>query len=322
MVGQPTQRRWYETHDFPPGRPVIDDDVRDLLARIDPHGSPVDLGGSTSLNLLLKQSGLVLRVNKPFITARRIRADQDLRHFLASQGLNVARPATWQGRSIFRCGRSYAQLQQYVPHGEPTMGPQLFAAIGRLHSALAAATQRPPRPRVTSYVSPRTLHRWLEANRAAGLPRLAEPGVFADLQELLRMLRRQFVPSDRLPTHLIHGDAHPDNIRQTANGEPLFLDFDGVTTAPRIHDIAYALAFLLFWHDGPLEEFRWHAIPEFLAAYDRAAAFPLVDEERFALPAYVAAIPIYYDICDWSDQPIRNIGRWILEHSTINSVTR
>lgn len=92
MVGQPIQRRWYETHDFPPGRPAINHDVRDLLSRIDPEGSPVDLGGSTSLNLLLKKPGLVLRVNKPFVTMRRIRVDQELRYLLAGQGLNIASP--------------------------------------------------------------------------------------------------------------------------------------------------------------------------------------------------------------------------------------
>jgi len=302
---------------LPSGRPVIDHDVRQLLSRIDPQDSPVDLGGSTSLNLLLKTPGLVLRVNKPFVTMRRIHADQELRYFLAGKGLNIARPATWDGRSVFRCGPLYAQLQQYVPHGAPTTGPALFEAIGALHSVLATATQRPPRPSVTSYVSPRTLHRWLDRNHDAGLPRLLEPGVLADHQDLLRMLRRQFVARNRLPTQLIHGDAHPDNIRQAPNGGPLYLDFDGVTRAPRIHDLAYALAFLLFWHEGPLEEFPWQDIADFLAAYDRAAAFPLTDEERVALPAYTAAVPIYYDICDWSDQPIRNIGRWILEHPTL-----
>lgn len=194
------------------------------------------------------------------------------------------------------------------------MGPALFEAIGRLHSVLATAKQRPPRPLVTSYVSPPTLRRWLDRNREAALPRLAEPGVLADLQDLLRLLRRHFVPSGRLPTQLIHGDAHPDNIRQTANGGPLYLDFDGVTEAPRIHDIAYALAFLLLWHDGPLAEFPWYDIPELLDAYDRTAAFPLTIDERAALPAYIAAVPIYFDICDWSEQPIRNVGRWILEH--------
>jgi len=107
---------------------MTDPGVPELVARLAPGASVVDLGGSDSLNLLLTDLGtwagrlgksVVLRVNKPFVTRQRILGDQKLRRYLAARGLGVAAPID---ASVFRCGVYWAQLEEYVPHLTPTTG--------------------------------------------------------------------------------------------------------------------------------------------------------------------------------------------------------
>jgi Ser/Thr protein kinase RdoA (MazF antagonist) len=207
--------------------------------------------------------------------------------------------------SVFRCGAYRAQLEEYVPDLTPVTGIALFAAIGDLHRAMSAYAQPRPRPQINTYVSPVTLRRWLNLNHATNK---------ADTAELIRMLRRQWVPSNRLPTHLIHNDPHPDNVRQSAN-TPFYLDLGGAAPGPRIHDLAYALAYTLFDYQetADLATFPWPEIPRFLKAYENNAG-SLTDEERTALAPYTAAVPIYYTVCDWGDRSFGHIARWVLTH--------
>ncbi|HEY3606481.1 MAG TPA: phosphotransferase [Pseudonocardiaceae bacterium] len=306
VIGHPVQRAWYTRHGHRPGRPTVaDPGVGELVARLAPGTGLVDLGGSDSLNLLLDDLGIVLRVNKPFVSRRHILADQELRRYLAARGIGVAAPVVRHGVSVFRCGVYWAQLEEYVPDLTPATGTALFVAIGELHRAMSAYTRPRPRPQIRTCVSPRTLRRWLNLNHAAGR---------ADTAELIGMLRRQWVPSNILPTHLIHYDAHPDNIRQTAN-TPCYLDLGGAAPGPRIHDIAYALAYTLFDYQetADLVTFPWPEVPNFLKAYEKNAG-SLTDEEHTALAPYTAAVPIYYTVCDWGDRGFGHVARWLLTH--------
>jgi Ser/Thr protein kinase RdoA (MazF antagonist) len=302
----PVLRAWYARHGLRLGRPTLDGPgVRELVARLAPGAEPVDLGGSDSLNLLLDEQRIVLRVNKPWVSRRRILADQELRRYLAARGLGVAAPVVRRGEEVFRCGVSWAQLEEYVPDLTPTTGIALFEAIGELHRATSALTQPRPRPLITTCVSPQTLRRWLDRNRAAGKLDTA------DEEELIRMLRRQWVPAGRLPTHLIHNDAHHDNIRQVV-GTPCYLDLGGAARGPRIHDLAYALAFALFEHQGTADTFPWQEVPQLLKAYESGVGSPITDEERAALAPYTAAVSIYYTVCDWGR--FGHVARWLLAH--------
>jgi Ser/Thr protein kinase RdoA (MazF antagonist) len=287
---------------------VADPGVGELIARLAPGTRVVDLGGSDSLNLLLDDLGVVLRVNKPFVSRRHILADQELRKYLAAEGLRVAAPVG----PVLRCGAVWAQLEEYVPDPTPATGVALFEAIGSLHRAMSTLHQARPRPQIRTCVSPRTLRRWFDLNRAAGKPDAA------DEEELIRMLRRQWVPWDRLTTHLIHNDTHPDNIRQKS-GRPFYLDLGGAAPGPRIHDLAYALAYALFDHQetGDPATFPWPEVPQFLKAYESNAGSELTDEEHRALIPYTAAVPIYYTVCDWGHRRIVDVARWLLEHPDV-----
>jgi Ser/Thr protein kinase RdoA (MazF antagonist) len=97
---------------------------------------------------------------------------------------------------------------------------------------------------------------------------------------------------------------------QNAQGDAVYLDLTGIVRGPRIHDLAYASANLSFW-----SSLEWTQLPPLIRAYEDAAGWALSGLEREALPAYIAAVPLYIDICDWSDQPRRSTTRWLLDHA-------
>jgi len=322
VIGHPVIRAWYDRHHAAEGRaPLGDEDVQHLLSQIAP-GSPVtDLGGEDSLNLRLDTTGLVLRVHKPPMTSRRLNAEHQLRLGLAQQGLLVPATVTWDGQSTFRCGARWAELEQYLdlrwaPPGQVT-NSWLFTAIGHLHRALSSLTTSLPRPLTQSWTTPNTLRRWLNLNTAAGVESLQDPQAVAELSDLARRLQRRWVPAARLPSQLIHGDLHGGNVMQDPHRAAVYLDLTGIAYGPRIHDLAYAIANLSFWssmdQSVSADSFAWTQVPQLIDAYEHGAGWKLSSLEREALPAYIAAVPLYLDICDWSDQPRRSTARWLLD---------
>lgn len=323
VIGHPVVRAWYSRHHAPEGRVTLGDpDVQHLLQEI-AHGSPVtDLGGEDSLNLLIEQAQLVLRVHKPPMTKPRLDAEHHLRVALASHGLLVPSPVAWNARSIFRCGPRWAELEehlelQWAPPGEAA-NRWLFRAIGELHRGLSAATTPMVPPLARSWASPPTLRRWLGLNTVAGVESLQDQLVVADLDDLTRKLQRRWIPAARLPNQLIHGDLHRSNVMQDSAGTAVYLDLTGITRGPRIHDLAYAIADLAAWSSmdqavSP-DSFNRGQVPELVRAYEEGAGWRLNSLERAALPAYIAAVPLFLDICDWSEQPLRATARWLLEH--------
>ncbi|CAN5322168.1 hypothetical protein BH09ACT9_BH09ACT9_35810 [soil metagenome] len=314
MIGHPVVRAWYARHNAPEGRPPLgDDSVQHLLTQIAPGSPLTDLGGEDSLNIRLDTAGLVLRVHKPPMTKRRLDAEHQLRIALAAQGLLVPTTVDWNGRSSFRCGTRWAELEHYLalrwaPAGDVT-NRWLFTAIGHLHKALSKVATPLPRPLTRSWATPITLRRWLDVNVAAGVESLQDPAVVDDVAQLIRQLRRRWIPAARLPSQLIHGDLHQGNIMQDAHGDAVYLDLTGIAHGPRIHDLAYAIANLSFW-----SSLEWTQVPLLIQAYEEGAGWRLSSLEREALPAYIAAVPLYIDICDWSDQPRRSTARWLLGH--------
>ena len=70
-----------------PDRPVLSNpDVQRLIAEIAPGSTATDLGGAFSLNARLEPAGLVLRAHQPFMTRRRLEAQQEVRRRLAELG--------------------------------------------------------------------------------------------------------------------------------------------------------------------------------------------------------------------------------------------
>jgi Ser/Thr protein kinase RdoA (MazF antagonist) len=260
---------WWKDDPADPDRMFLHDpDVQRLAADIAPGSHVADLGGVLSLNVRLDPVGLVLRVHQPFVSRQRLLAVQEVRRRLAAQGLVVPVPVQWGGATVFRCRDRWAELEEYIPHTRPERALSsyfwLFGAMGTLHRTLAALDLPVPRPLVATYAPPGSLRRWLQVTESAvqGDPEAAE--IARLLRDLVRRLRSQWLPANRLPMQLIHGDAPLSNVCRTPEGKTVYLDFGFLALRPRIHDLAYALAFMVLALDGcrAPERFAWPLIPE------------------------------------------------------------
>jgi len=106
----------------------------------------------------------------------------------------------------------------------------------------------------------------------------------------------------------------------------VYLDFGFLARRPRIHDLAYALAFMVRaceGHHAP-ERFGWHIVPQLVEDYETAALVRLTATERSALAPYTAAVPLYAASLDgFSNDPARQLrsrlpflrlSEWLLDH--------
>jgi hypothetical protein len=98
---------------------------------------------------------------------------------------------------------------------------------------------------------------------------------------------------------------------------------------PRVHDLAYSIAFMaiaLNGHRDP-DRFSWQWIPHVIEEYETASASSLCGEERSALAGYTAAVPLYFAaLAGFSNDPVGQLHRhgpwlavseWILTHPSI-----
>ena len=134
-----------------------------------------DLGGTYNLNLRLYTAGgsFVLRVHRPWVTAERVAVLQSAKQRLAAAGFPVSVPlATTEGKSALRWGNRLVEVEPFVAHDTVADSwdryPPAFAALARLHDALAAAVdpQTFVPPRVSNYGSPIGLLGWVGQTEA------------------------------------------------------------------------------------------------------------------------------------------------------------
>jgi Ser/Thr protein kinase RdoA (MazF antagonist) len=252
-----------------------------------------------SLNVGLQPAGLVLRVHQPFLSRARLLALQEVRRCLAGQGLTVPIALPWRGVNVFRCGSRWAELEAYLPSErlEPTPPAYawLFGAMGALDRALAGLALPVPRPVYATFGPPATLRRWLPITEAAVRDDPEAAGVARRLRDLVRRLRTRWVPAAELPVQLVHGDGRLSNVRRAPTGGPVYLDFGFLARRPRVHELGYALAWMVLALDGHRapERFAWGHVPRLITEYEAAAGSPLTGTERRALAPYAAAVPLY-----------------------------
>ncbi len=296
----PRLREWWTDDPADPGRMSLNDPgVQQLVTAISPESHTTDLGGVMSLNVRLDAAGLVLRVHQPFVSRQRLLAVQDVRRGLANQGLVVPTPVRWNNATVFRCRNRWAELEEYLPHERPAPTPGsyswLFRAMGALHYALKQLDLAVPRPLVATYAPPGSLRRWLPVTETAvqGDPKAAD--VARRLRALVQQLRRQWLPATELPMQFVHGDVRLSNVCRTVEGRTVYLDFGFLAWRPRIHDLAYARAFMLLalgGHRAP-QSFAWESIPRLVDEYEATANVRLTPAERRALAPYTASEPLY-----------------------------
>ncbi len=322
---------WWKDNPADPDRPSLHNpDVQKLINEIAPGSHCIDLGGVMSLNVSLDAKSFVLRVHQPFVSRQRLLSIQQVRCRLADLGLVVPRPLYWNHLKVFRCGTRWAELEDYISQTrlKPSLNSYLwmFRALGTLHKALASLDVVVPRPLIATYGPPSSLQRWLSITRLAVQDDAEASDIVQLVQDLIRRLRILWIPANQLPQQLVHGDVRLSNVCQTAEGGSVYLDFGFLAKRPRVHDLAYSLAFMLLAlnaHQVP-ESFAWQSIPQLVEEYEFAANFHLTPMERKALVPYTVAVPLYAAALDgFSNDPVGNLrGRvpfvrlssWLLAH--------
>jgi Ser/Thr protein kinase RdoA (MazF antagonist) len=309
-----------------------DPDVQRLVAAIDPQSRATDLGGVMSLNVRLDAAGLVLRVHQPFVSRQRLLVLQQVRRRLASQGLLVPTPVPWNNATVFRFRNRWAELEQYLLHQRPAPTLEsyawMFGAMGTLHRALARLDLAVPRPLVATYAPPGSLRRWLPVTETAVQEDPEAVEIARLLRVLVRQLRAQWRPAAELPTQYVHGDVRTSNVCRTLEGRTVYFDFGFLAWRPRVHDLAYALAFMLLAldvHRAP-DSFDWACVPLLVEGYEAGAGVRLTSAERRALAPYTASVPLYAAALDGftedptgklrSRLPFLRLSEWLLAHPT------
>ncbi len=325
--------RW---HDDPsdPDRPTLNNlEVQRLITEISPSARVTDLGGVMSLNARLEPLDVVLRVHQPFESRQRLLAVQQVRYRLVDVGLCVPIPFHWRNEMVFRCGERWAELEGYIAQKrlQATLSSYtwLFNAMGTLHRALAPLDLTVPRPPLATYAPPSSLRRWLPVTEAAVQGDLEAADIVQFLRGLVRSLQRQWLPASQLPQHLVHGDVRLSNVCQTSEGKTVYFDFGFLAYRPRIHDLAYCLAFMvlaLHGHQAP-ESFAWQCVPQLVEEYEVTANSRLTAAERRVLAPYTAAVPLYAAALDGFTNdppgqlrkrlPFLRLSEWLLAHPEV-----
>ncbi len=326
--------KWWKDNPADPDRPTLDNlDVQRLVTEIDQQSHATDLGGTMSLNARLDSAGVVLRVHQPFVSRQRLLAVQQVRRKLADLGFVVPVALRWRDSTVFRCGRRWAELEGYIPHRrpKPTLDSYIwiFNALGILHRALATLDLTVPRPLIATYAPPSSLSRWLPVTEAAVQDDSEAADTARLLRDLIRRLHMQWVPASQLPQHLVHGDVRLSNVCQTLEGKTVYLDFGFLAYRPRLHDLAYTLAFMLLALHGQQapETFAWQSVPRLIEEYEVAANSRLTVMERKAITAYTTAVFLYAAaLAGFSSDPTTllrgrlpflHVSEWLLEHPDV-----
>jgi homoserine kinase type II len=268
-----------------------------------------DLGGSSSLNLLLAGNAgrCVVRVYRPYVTPARLEDVQRVRRHLAGNGVPCSELITTRdGRPWIAFEDRLVEVERYVER-DATMDSWErvrtgLPVLGRIHTLLRGITVgvEGKTPVFANYVAPRdALARTLRGTRRirAWGPSSDEMQLVHAAEELAHRLdavEQEFIPL--VPRQLTHGDYWDNNVF-FCNGAVAFVgDFDFLGERARIDDLALTLyyAHVTFSDDDAPQRLR-----DLVDAYERGLGDPLSRAERAALPLAIAR------------QPLWSIGGWV-----------
>jgi len=274
---------------FGPRASTDDPAVAALLDQVAPDRTWQDIGGGFNLNIRLDGAAtLVLRVHRPWATRARVAGLRRLRERLQRAGIRVARPVPILGRELARVGGRWAELEEFVPHVQPSPSQEsylrLFEELGRVHAGLRAAWEPDLPEPYDDHRTHRQLHYWLGFTRRR-LGAGAEPVVRRAklLLDELGKARRGV----ELPRAPIHGDYKLGNAVQLSDGSWANLDLDFVRIRERLYDVAGSL----YWASESGANVDLHQLCD---AYDRSAPEPVTPDERRFLPAMITQIPLHW----------------------------
>ena len=266
------------------------------------HGEPVDLGGSSNLNVHLpaESGGYVLRVHRSWVSGPRLTAVQDVRSRLVRAGLPFLEPIQTLDRLgwLELDGHHLLEVENYVSGEDMDMGDRLLASmpvLARIHDELSridagpAARQAPSASHVEARLALDSTRRAAAAIRAwAASPEEERIAALSErLAAELQLAERPYVGV--LPRQLVHGDFWDNNVRFRDLEIVAVLDLDFMEERPRIDDLALTLYYVnsTLGPDRRASE-RAAALGSLVRAYDRALERPMSSAERAALPFAIA----------------------------------
>jgi homoserine kinase type II len=280
---------------------------------IETGSGPVDLGGSSNLNLLLTGASgrWVARVYRPYVMAERLEAIHAARQELTRAGVPCGGPLeTKAGQAWTTFEGRLVEVEPYVERdAEMDTWPALetgLPLLARIHAVLSGfpAGEVARRPLFANAIDaaqalPQTLRgaqRIRSWNLAPAALELAD-----EAEALARRVASAELPlRSGLPTGLVHGDFWDDNVFLREGRVVFVADFDFMGESARIDDLALTLYFTcLEFLKEPITGQQLARLRRMLDAYDRGADRPLTTAERAALPLAMAR------------QPLWSIGGWV-----------
>jgi homoserine kinase type II len=273
----------------------------------------VDLGGSSSLNLLAVDAHrrYVVRVHRPHLTPERLGAIHQARRALLAGGVPCAPLVpSLQGEPWANFEGRLVEVEAYVDHDAVMDSWQRLevgmALLAQSHNLLRhlEVGEEARRPRFANHLEPAdvasSVRRGTERIRG-WQPTPAERRLAAaaeELGELVTQAENGLV--SQLPRQLVHGDFWDDNVL-FRHGRPVLLaDFDFMGERARIDDLALTLHCArsdLSAEGGPAEDRA--RLRRLVASYDAHLDLRLSAAERAALPLAMAR------------QPLSSIGGWV-----------
>jgi Ser/Thr protein kinase RdoA (MazF antagonist) len=313
----PKQRyeRREPTHEWSqirPFRPIRSPELIDTVVRayeLTPNGDPIELGGSSNLNLQLPgpDGGHVVRVYRAWVTPRRLEGIQSVRAALRAAGLpfTETRPSA-DGRPWIRFADWLVEVEPFVGGQDMRTWAELLDGmrmLGTIHAVLSGIAAPPGARRApaanhldaddafqTTLRACAAIRSWAQSSAEERVAKLSE-----ELANTL--LCAGDGKSLGLPRQLIHGDFWDNNIKFRNGSVVAVLDLDFMEEGARIDDIALVLYYAtsgstLASLGDPAE--RMQALRGLVDAYDSGLERHLSEEERAALPLVLARTPLKY----------------------------
>jgi Ser/Thr protein kinase RdoA (MazF antagonist) len=280
---------------------------------IRPDRPPADLGGSSNLNLLIRdeRGPWVVRVYRPHVTDERLAAIHAVRRRLAAAGIPCGGlRETRDGADSLAVGDRLLEVERFVGHdGRMNSWKNLQVGIpllARIHGELRdfmpsdAAGDAP----FANYLSAADA---LSATQR-GTQRMRNWGPSANELELAERAEQlayelaaiESALNNPSSVQLVHGDYWDNNVFMRGGKVVHVADFDFMGARPRTDDLALTLYFACMQyreHETVDEMIR--RVAGLVFAYCAASELPLTEGECVALPAAMAR------------QPLWSIGGWI-----------
>lgn len=288
----------------------------------DRNAEYTDLGGSSSLNLLVRADNMkhVVRVYRPYVTPNRLKDVRRVKAELSGNGIPCAAAIkTGHGQVWAEFAGRLVEVERFVAHTGimDTMDriKQALPLFGKMTSIMGDIRRLSPDGRNPMFANYLHIKKAIEMTRM-GCARIMnwhptdyEHELVADALELAeKVMRAGEQLFTALPQQLAHGDFWHNNVLFNRSEIVLVADFDFMGVRERIDDIALTLYFANhFMSHAPIERSqndavssaRAMALRELLDLYDSGLTAPLTDAERLALPIALAL------------QPLWSIGGWI-----------